>query len=65
MDEPAADNRKQREKLTEVIGEGPTRRIRLIVLSILALSGVALQGLVWWYAVKVVSEDSGSAGIEV
>ena len=51
------DNRKQREKFIELIGDGTVRRIRLTVVSVLALSGVVLQGLVWWYAVQMAREE--------
>lgn len=40
-----AADREQREKVMELMGEGPTRRIRLTVLAVLALSGIVLQGL--------------------
>ena len=42
-----SENREQLEKVLELMGEGSTRRIRLTVASILALSGISLQGLVY------------------
>ena len=59
------DNRKQREKFIELIGDGTVRRIRLTVVSVLALSGVVLQGLVWWYAVQMAREEWDAAGMQV
>ena len=47
----------------ELLGEGATRRIHLTVVSVLALSGVALQGLVWWYAAQAAREVWGSTGM--
>ena len=41
----------------ELMGEGSTRRIRLTVLAFLVLSGMALQGLAWWYKVQAVREE--------
>ena len=60
-----ADNREQRQKVIELMGEGSARQIRLIVLSVLALSGVALQGLLWWYAIQMAREEWSSAGMQV
>lgn len=56
-----ADNWEQRKKVMELLGEGPTRRIHQTVVSVLALSGIALQGLVWWYAAQSAREVWGSA----
>ena len=50
---------------TELIGLEPTRRIRLLLLSALALSGVVLQGLVWWYGLQAAGEDWSVAGLEL
>ena len=47
------------------MGEGSTRRIRLIVLAVLALSGIALQGLVFWYAAQTAGKEWGALGIQV
>ena len=46
----------------ELMAEGSPRRIRLIVL---ALLGVALQGLVYWYAGQMANEEWGTAGMQV
>ena len=43
----------------ELMGEGSARRIRLTVLFALALSGIVLQGLVYWYAAQMSSEEWG------
>lgn len=59
------DDQNQREKLIELIGKGPARRVRLAVLSLLALSGIVLQGLVWWYGVQTVAEEWSGAEIQV
>ena len=59
------DNRDQLEKVLELMGEGSTRRIRLTVIAVLALSGMALQGLVYWYAARAVGEEWGAVGIQV
>ena len=59
------NERKQLQKVIELMGEEPARRIRLIVLVVLALSGIALQGLVWWYAVQMASEEWGTGGMQV
>ena len=45
-----ADDREQRNQVMELMGEGSARWIRLTVLFTLALSGIVLQGLVYWYA---------------
>ena len=57
QDQSVADNREQLEKVAELMGEGSARWIRLIVLSLLILSGVALQVLVCWYAFQSTSEE--------
>ena len=43
-----AESWEQRERVMELVGEGSTRFIRLTVLFALALSGILLQGLVYW-----------------
>ena len=48
-----------------VLGEGRERLILLIVVSVLALSGIVLQGLVWWYAAQMVGVELGAAAIWV
>ena len=58
-------DQEQRDKLMELIGEGPTRRIRLTVLAALVLSGMALQGLAWWYRVQAVREEWAAAGVQI
>ena len=60
-----ADDREQRKKVIELIGEGSARRIRLIVLSVLALVGVVLQGLVYWYAAQMTAEEWSTGGVRV
>ena len=52
-----AGDREQQKKVTELIGEGSTRRIRLIVFASLALSGIVLQGLVYWYAARMAMKN--------
>ena len=54
---------RQRERFMGVLEEGRERPIRLIVVSVLALSGIALQGLVWWHAGQMVGLELVSAGI--
>ena len=41
----------------ELMGEGSTRRIRLTVLAALAVSGIVLQALAWWYRVQAIREE--------
>lgn len=60
-----ADDREQRDQLMELMGEGSTRRIRLTVLAALALSGIALQGLVWWYGVQTTRDEWDTAAVQV
>ena len=40
-----AADREQRDKLMELMGEGSTRRIRLIIFAVLTLSGIAAPGV--------------------
>ena len=49
----------------ELMGEGSARRIRLTVLFALALSGIVLQGLVYWYAAQVGDRVWGTVGMQV
>ena len=49
----------------ELMGEGSIRRIHLLVIAVLALSGMALQGLVYWYAARAAGEEWGAVGIQV
>ena len=60
-----ADDRGQRDKLMELMGEGSTRRIRLAALAVLALSGIVLQGLVYWCAAHMAGEEWGPLGMQV
>ena len=60
-----ADDREQRDKLMKLVGEGPTRRILLVILAFLVLSGMALQGLVWWYGVQMTTEKWDVAAVQV
>ena len=48
-----------------VLGKGRERLIRLLVVSVLALSGIALQGLAWWYVAQMVGVELGSPAIWV
>ena len=59
-----ADDREQREKVIELMGEGSARRIRLITLSVLALIGVTLQGLVYGYAAQMADKEWGAVGMQ-
>ena len=59
------DNREQLEKVIELMGEGSTRRIRLTVLAVMSLVGVALQGLVYWYATQMADKEWGALGMQV
>ena len=58
-----ADDRKQQEKVMELLGEGQTRRIRLTVLSVWALVGIVLKGLAYWYVAQMVVKEWGDWGI--
>ena len=49
----------------ELMGEGSARRIRLTVLFSLALSGIVLQGLVYWHAAQMAGKEWGAFGIQV
>ena len=60
-----ADDREQRDKLMELMGEGSTRRILLVVLAFLAVSGIALQGLAWWYRVQAVRAEWDALAVQV
>ena len=60
-----ADDREQRDKLMDLLGEGATRRIHLTVLAVLALSGTVLQGLVYWYAAQTARNEWGDLGMLV
>ena len=60
-----ADSREQQKKVIDLMGEGPARRIRVIVLSVMSLVGVALQGLVYWYAAQMADKEWGTVGMQV
>ena len=60
-----ADDRELQKKVMELIGEGSTRRIRLTVVAVLALSGIVLQGLVYWYAAQAAGKEWGTVGMQV
>ena len=60
-----ADDREQLERVMELMGEGSTRRIRLSAVAVLALSGIVLQGLVYWYAAQPAGREWGALGIQV
>ena len=60
-----ADDREQRDKLMELMGEGTTRRIHLTVLAFLAVSGIVLQALAWWYRVQAIREEWYAAAVQV
>ena len=60
-----ADDREQRDKLIELLGEGPPRRIHLTVLAFLAVSGIVLQALAWWYRVQAIREEWYAAAVQV
>ena len=58
-------DREQRKKIIELMGAGSTRRIRLTVVAVLALSGIVLQGLVYWYAAQPAGREWGALSIQV
>ena len=60
-----ADDREQRKKVLELMGEGSTRRVRVIVSSVLAPVGVVLQGFVYLYAAQVADKEWGTVGMQV
>ena len=60
-----AESWEQRERVMELVGEGSTRFIRLTVLFALALSGILLQGLVYWYAAQATGREWGVLGMQV
>ena len=57
-----ADSREQRKKVIELMGEGSARRIHVIVL---ALFGIALQRLVYWYAAQMADKEWGAVGMHI
>ena len=60
-----SESRVQWEKIREMMGDGWTRRVRLTVLAFLAVSGIILQGLAWWYKVHAVREEWVAAAVQV
>lgn len=60
-----AGDRELQEKVSQVPGEGLTRRIHLAAISALVLFGIALQGAVWWYSFQAASREWGTEGILV
>ena len=60
-----ADDREERDKLMGLMGEGPTRRIHLTVLAFLAVSGIVLQALAWWYRVQAIREEWYAAAVQI
>ena len=58
-------DREQRQKVTEMLRQGTTRRIHLAVLSVLIVSGICLQGAVFWHAAQTARESWGDAGLQV
>ena len=49
----------------DLLGEGPTRRIHLTVLAFLAVSGIVLQALAWWYRVQAIRDEWYAAALQV
>ena len=49
----------------ESMGEGSARCIRLTILFVLALSGIILQGLVYYYGLQATEREWGTLGIQV
>ena len=60
-----SESREQLEKIRELMGEGSTRRIRLTVFAFLAVSGIVLQGLAWWYGVQMTTKKWDVAAVQV
>ena len=58
-------DREQREKVMELMGQGSTRQIHLVVLAPLVLSGIVLHGLALWYKLQAVSEAWDAAAVQV
>ena len=59
------DSREQLEKVPELMGEGSARRILLVVLAFLAVSGIILQALAWWYRLQAVREEWAAVAVQV
>ena len=60
-----AESREQSDKVIELLGEGSARWIRMTVLLALALSGIVLQALVYWYAAQTAVKEWGTLGIQI
>ena len=60
-----ANSSRQRERFMAMLGEGRERLILLAVVSVLALSGIVLQGLVWWYGAQMIGAELAIARIWV
>ena len=60
-----ADDREQLERVVESVGGGSNRRVRLTVLAFLAVSGIILQALAWWYRVQAIREEWAAAAVQV
>ena len=59
------EKRELRRMVMELMGEESDRWILLTVLFVLALSGIVLQGLVYWYAAQAAGKEWGALGIQV
>ena len=60
-----AEGQEQLGKVMVLMGEGSARRILLVVLAYLAVSGIILHGLVWWYKLQAVREEWTAAAVQV
>ena len=48
----------------ELVREGLTRRIHLTVLAFLAVAGIVLQALAWWYRIQAIREEWYAAAVQ-
>ena len=60
-----ADSQEQIQRVMELMGEGSTHRSHLTVLAFLAVSGIVLQALAWWYRVQAIREEWYAAALQV
>ena len=60
-----AESWEQRERVMDLMGEGSARWIRLTVVFTLALSGIVLQALVYWYGLQTAEKEWGTVGMGV
>ena len=60
-----SESREHLEKIMELMGEGSIRRILLVVLAFLAVSGVVLHGLAGWYILQAGREKWAGTAIQV